>query len=155
MYLISFPFEVTHLHIHTHVLIHIMCFIMHTHAVSCHIVLVLGHSRTYHTIATYLPNAACITVSLSVVLLASSHINMADANELTEQMLISNDIALIISFGRIPNMPDALEVWRTNIIKIIKGHCGDKKHRLDIVNRLLDKHIKQMEDTEQKGHAAE
>ena len=64
----------------------------------------------------------------------------------TEEMLITNDIALMTAFGRIPNMADSIEVWRTNITNLIKGHCGDNKHRLDIVNRMCDKHIKEIND---------
>ena len=57
-------------------------------------------------------------------------------------MLNTCDIALISAFGRTPDMADSLEVWRTGITKLIKGHCGNNSHRLDIVNRMCDQHIK-------------
>ena len=39
--------------------------------------------------------------------------------EVTEEMLSDNDSALISVFGYTPDMPDALEVWRTHIMRSI------------------------------------
>ena len=90
----------------------------------------------HHTIATYLPNCVCLSELAHIISRQASHIEMTGymfrEEEVTEEMLSINDDSLIDVFGKTPDMPDSLEVWRTNITRAIGDHCGNKEHRLNI-----------------------